>query len=299
MVSSATVSQPPADSAKICMVSVDSLSQHNIIVWDKTVFTSVDSFIVYREIATNNYQPIARMPYDSLSQFIDTVRTAYFPNTGNPNSGTFRYKIQVHDTCGGYSDLSPYHNTIYLLNNGAGIFYWTTPYTIENGPNPVTSYVLMRDDHSNGVWHAVSSVAGSQQTVSDPLYAIYKDTASWRVQTIWNVSCTPTYKNTSANYNSSYSNIFTNYASGVNQNNLQADIRIYPNPTSSVIVINCKNQFLESASFTNIMGEIVYIVRNKNLSNDIQLDVSNLTNGIYFLNIKTDKGIVQRKIVKE
>ncbi|MBI4946120.1 MAG: SprB repeat-containing protein [Bacteroidetes bacterium] len=191
---SATITEPPADSARICMVTVDSLSEYNIIFWDKTVFTTVDSFIVYREIATNNYQPIARLPYSAESLFIDTVNTLYFPNTGDPNAGTYRYKIQVHDTCGGYSDFSPYHNTIYFLNNN-GTFYWTTSYSIENSPNPVTSYILMRDDSSNGNWHAVSSVTGSQQVVSDPLYVIYVNTASWRVKTNWGINCTPTFKN--------------------------------------------------------------------------------------------------------
>jgi len=43
----------------ICMVTVDSISQHNVIIWDKTSFAPLDSFIVYREIGTNNYKPSA------------------------------------------------------------------------------------------------------------------------------------------------------------------------------------------------------------------------------------------------
>ncbi|MBC7863889.1 MAG: hypothetical protein IAF38_13015, partial [Bacteroidia bacterium] len=105
---SVTLTEPAPDVVSICLVTVDSNSQHNIIMWDKTPFTDVDSFIIYREIATNNYQPIGAVHFDSLSQFVDTTETLYFPNTGNPNAGTYRYKIKAHTTCGGYTAISPY-----------------------------------------------------------------------------------------------------------------------------------------------------------------------------------------------
>src|ERR1051326_278287 len=117
----------------ICMVTVDSLSQYNVIMWDKTSYNYTDTFIVCREITTNNYLRIGTVPYDSLSEFIDTVRTKYFPNTGDPNAGTYRYKIKVNDSCGTDSTgstFSPYHNTIFMTNNN-GNFSWQF-YTIEN-----------------------------------------------------------------------------------------------------------------------------------------------------------------------
>ncbi len=215
----------------ICMVTVDSISKNNIIMWDKTAFSHVDSFVVFREIATNNYQRIGAIPYDSLSLFVDTVRAKYFPNTGDPNAGTYRYKIGVSDSCGSKSAFSPYHNTIYIINN-SGAFSWNQLYTIENSSNPVNSYILMRDDNSTGAWHAVNSVSGTQQTVVDPNYPTYQSTGRWRVETQWNISCNPTKINPQiASFNSSRSNIFSNVTS-VNEIDLNNYFSIFTNPST-------------------------------------------------------------------
>ena len=249
----------PFASVPICMVTVDSISQHNIIVWDKTSYTNVDSFIIYREITTGNYQRLSAQPYSALSQFIDTVRTLYFPNTGNPNSGTYRYKIQTLDTCGTYSLLSPYHNTIYILNN-AGTFYWTQLYTIENGANPVSSYILQRDNNSTGNWQQVSSVAGTQQTIADPLYTVYQNTASWRVQTVWNITCTPTLRlngNQAANtgFNSSFSNTYSNNSTvSVHTNLSDNKLSVYPNPAQNNFTVEVSTTEKQNLQVFDVNG---------------------------------------------
>ncbi|MFH1005123.1 MAG: SBBP repeat-containing protein, partial [Bacteroidota bacterium] len=67
----------------ICVVTVDSLSKYNLVIWDKTSYPIADTFFVYRDTANNNYALIGKVPYTSLSQFIDTVRTLYAAN-GDP-----------------------------------------------------------------------------------------------------------------------------------------------------------------------------------------------------------------------
>ncbi|MBI5541249.1 MAG: T9SS type A sorting domain-containing protein [Bacteroidia bacterium] len=285
-------------SAPICMVTVDSLSQNNIIVWDKNGFQNADSFIVYREIATNNYQPIAHIPLNGFSQFVDTVRTLYFPNTGDPNAGTYRYKLQIIDSCGRVSNMSPYHNTIYMLNNGSGIFYWTQPYTIQNGPNPVSSYELMRDDNSNGTWHVVASVAGTQQTVSDPLYVIYQNTASWRVRTVWSVNCTPSVKGTNSNFSTSFSNIYSNNATSIINTLLENQIFVFPNPTNDKVYIQSNLHTIEGVEIFNVFGELVSSCNKSSIEENGFIDLSNISSGIYFINITTADGFAVKKIIK-
>jgi hypothetical protein len=291
---SVTINEPPADTAAICMVTVDSLSQYNIIVWDKTPYTRVDTFMVCREISTDIYQPIARIPYNAPSQFIDTVRTLYFPNTGNPNEGTYRYKIMLHDTCGSYGEFSPYHNTIYFVNN-AGTFYWAQPYSIENGANPVAYYILMRDDSSNGNWHDVTSIAGTQQVISDPLYAIYQDIASWRVKTQWSISCSPTFKDVASGYSSSLSNIFSNNTIGLYENSSNEQVNIYPNPADDRIEISFpENSQIE---ILNIEGQVLRKIYAED--NHLSIDISTFAKGIYFMKVKNDNGVTVKKFIKE
>jgi uncharacterized repeat protein (TIGR03803 family) len=273
----------------ICAVTVDSLSEYNIIVWDKTPYIGggVDSFIVYREITTNNYQPIGEVPFDSLSMFIDTLRTQYFPNTGNPNNGTYRYKLMAHDTCGLFSEMSLYHNTIYI-NNSSGTFSWNL-YTIESTSNPVTGYTLLRDDNNSGNWQTVAGVSGTQQTVTDPQYATYQNTAAWRVQTQWGITCSPTVKNTSGNIinlNSSQSNIYRANGAGIEEKNNAADlISIYPNPAKEFVIIDypVSSKDYPSAGIYAINGKLLQSINITQMQTEV--NISDLPAGIYLIKV--------------
>ncbi len=298
--SSVTITEPPTDSAGICMVTVDSLSDYNIIIWDKSLLTIVDTVIVYREISTNNYQPIARISFSEPGFFIDTTRTLYFPNTGNPNEGTYRYKIGLVDTCGGYTTLSPYHNTIYVMNI-SGVFGWTQLYTIENQPNPVTSYILERDDYSNGNWHAVTSVAGTQQTVSDPLFALFESVGSWRVKTEWSINCS--FGSKYVTYDYSLSNVFTNNPTAASILNTDK-ITIFPNPATNLVYIHCEEN--ATIEIINMQGQIVAtkIISDNSSSGSSSgsgnsIDVSELRNGVYTLRVKTEHGVTTKKLIKQ
>jgi sugar lactone lactonase YvrE len=302
---SVTIANDPALPATppICMVTVDQASQYNVIVWDKTAFVHVDSFIIYREIATNNYQPIGAVPYDSLSQFIDTVRTLYFPNTGDPNAGTYRYKIQARDSCGGLSLLSPYHNTIYISNNN-GTFTWAQLYTIEGGPNPVLTYTLLRDDISDGNWLPVGSVSGNQQTVSDPNYAAYSLTASWRVETNWNITCTPTMRTSSPfelqSLNNSFSNTQTNVViTSVDEIASSSLVTVFPNPNNGTFAVTVKT--VSPAMRIEIYNAVGELVQAKNIvSENTSVDLSNEATGIYFYKVISVDGMIScGKVVAE
>lgn len=296
--SNVSISEPNADSALICMVTVDELSQHNIIIWDKTSFTTVDSFIIYREISTANFQPIAIIPFDSLSQFVDTVSTLYFPNTGNPNVGTYRYKIQAKSSCGTTGPMSPYHNTIYISNTG-GTFTWPQLYEIEGEPNPVISYVLMRDDLSDGNWNAVGSVAGTQSFIIDPDYNTYQATASWRVQTVWSIDCTPT-----KSINTSYSNKFSNSEIGIIETESADKLQVYPNPFSgaTTIIVNLENNSNVKLEIYNELGQIVEtIVNSEHQSGNYQYTLNAAKNGykpgVYYVRLTSGDKLILKKIV--
>jgi hypothetical protein len=286
----------------ICMVTVDTvLAQNNIIVWDKTPYVNLaDSFIVYREISTNNYQPIGAVPYSAMSTFTDTVRHKY-SNTGDPNAGTYRYKISLRDTSGNYSMLSPYHNTIYITNSN-GTFSWPQLYTIENGANPVTNYALMRDDNSTGNWHMINSIAGTQQSVTDPNYSGFTANGAWRVQTIWNINCIPSIINNdpqimTISLNSSRSNVYRVNGNGIQEfgNTLQVDL--FPNPSTGIFSMEVGNNLNQyKIEICNVLGEKVYSATTNNHSTIIHLDSPS---GVYFLTIKSENGTAVKKIIKE
>ncbi|MEI6596207.1 MAG: SBBP repeat-containing protein [Bacteroidota bacterium] len=82
----------------------------------------------------------------------------------------------------------------------------------------------------------------------------------------------------------------------VTLNQVNNEITIYPNPTNDVLNISFAQQ---SSSTTiqlfDITGRIVKIVNT--LNNNNQIDVSDLCNGIYFINICSQKINVSRKIM--
>lgn len=294
------IQQPDFTPASICLVTVDSLSQNNIIVWDKSVFLNqpIDSFIVHREVQTDVYMPLGSISINDLSQFIDTFRTLYFSSPywslGDPNAGTYRYKLQWKDTCGNLSPLSNYHNTIFISNNN-GTFTWPQLYTIENGIdqpiNPVSQYLLLRDNFNDGNWQVVNSVSGTQQSITDPAYSVWSSTANYKVTTQWNYSCTATQISgnndnqlKSTIYNSSQSNTFRPVL-GFQDNYINKFISIFPNPTSNNVTINISEDLIKG-KFT-IQDNTGRMVNNGVFTTtQEQIELSNLSNGVYVLSIE-------------
>jgi hypothetical protein len=280
---SSSIATLPADYVPICMVTVDSLSQYNQVIWTKPFTPSIDSFIVYREVSTDIYKRIGAVPYQgALSIFTDTVRMKYFPNTGDPNAGTYRYKLQVVDTCGSYSALSPYHNTIFISNSN-GTFTWPRLYSIENGNNPVNSYILMRDDSSSGNWHAINSVTGTQYTVTDPAYSVYKDIARWRIETQWSIVCIPSKDQLAATYSTSRSNKTSKVISGISEPGFHDLFLLFPNPAVGKFTIEIQEQYSPGLNIRiyNCTGQLILEHQTTNRSS--AFDLSDHPPGIYYL----------------
>ena len=72
-------------------------------------------------------------------------------------------------------------------------------------------------------------------------------------------------------------------------------IQIYPNPVKDQLTINNGELKIINVEIVDITGKIISTF-NSQLST---INVSSLQQGIYFVKIETDKGIVTRKIVKE
>ncbi|MEI8137950.1 MAG: hypothetical protein WCH21_11545, partial [Bacteroidota bacterium] len=148
-----------APTPQICMVTVDSLGVNNEVYWDKTLFSKIDSFIVYRETSTNIFKRIAAVGKTALSMYTDTARSIG-PANGDPNTTSYKYKLQFRDSCGNYSTLSPWHQTIFVQDQQNGNFNWNT-YAIENSTlSPVSNYVLNRRNLSTGITNSVSATTG-------------------------------------------------------------------------------------------------------------------------------------------
>jgi hypothetical protein len=304
-----TVNMPNPIVPQICTVDIDNLGNNNIIYWDKTNYPSADTFFVYRDIALNNYQVVAKIPQSTLSAFEDTVRTKYFPNTGDPKFSSFRYKLQFKDTCGNMSPMSLYHSTMFLQDQLNSNFSWSH-YEIEGQPTPVPSlvnYLFVRDNNLDGIFETVIGSTTSN-VFTDSQYFTYQSTADWRVETNWNISCNPSLRLNGTNERQtsiikSKSNIKNNrlISVGINPDSkmITSQIKVYPNPATDILNVEFSQLNIDEAiiSIENTLGQNVYTTTTNKSMNTI--NTSTMQTGVYFVKVKTGAKTSSQLFIKQ
>ena len=83
---------------------------------------------------------------------------------------------------------------------------------------------------------------------------------------------------------------------GLNENNMDDSISIYPNPTSDVINIKSIST-IKSMELYDVQGRLL-MVRMSDQLNEV-IDLTSKSDGIYFVKITTDKGVKVEKLVKK
>lgn len=79
---------------------------------------------------------------------------------------------------------------------------------------------------------------------------------------------------------------------------LASSFRTFPNPVNNVITIsNDDSILLTDVRVTDINGRTIKTINANNVS-ELQINVSDLSSGVYFLNINSDSGSTVKKIVK-
>jgi len=91
------------------------------------------------------------------------------------------------------------------------------------------------------------------------------------------------------------SNVSTNCSGIISSalNELNEEISIYPNPSNGKLFIST-SELIKSIKVTNIIGKEIY---SSNNFNDNSIDLINFNNGVYFINLSTEKGTITKKII--
>ncbi|MES2285884.1 MAG: right-handed parallel beta-helix repeat-containing protein [Bacteroidota bacterium] len=273
-------------SIPICMVTVDSSSTKNLIVWEKPTDAPIESFKIYREIASV-YTLVGIVPYDELSEFTDNTSGT------NPNITSYKYKLLVLDTCGNESLLSAEHKTVHLQISAA----------IPQGVNlswndyigfTFSQYRILRDDLGNGNWQAIDSVSfgTTTYTSTDVL-----PNAQYIIEATRPTACVSTRQSGTAR-NSSKSN-----TASQTTGELVNDLIISPNPSKGKFIIELSNpgganNNIYIVKIYNVLGEQIYLSELNQLTRN-EIDLSIVPEGIYFVNVYIDNKIYTRKIVKQ
>jgi trimeric autotransporter adhesin len=103
----------------------------------------------------------------------------------------------------------------------------------------------------------------------------------------------------------SYIDTCGHISTGINESNLNNEsFTIYPNPTSHQITLEFELTETNNTSIEikNILGQIVKTISNTTFTkgnNKIEIDVSEFTNGIYFVQLQNGNQLINQKFIKQ
>jgi predicted outer membrane repeat protein len=258
-------------SPSICLVSNDSLTTMNRIVWEKPINDRIDSFYVYKETTVANiFQKIGSKAYNDTAYFIDI--------NSNPMVQAYRYKLSILDTCGGESELSDYHQTMHLtINQGVGQSYnliWSHyqgfifgSYTIYRGTSPTNLDSLT----------TIQSNLNSYTDLNAPTGPIY-----YQIEVVNPNGCDP-FKQT--DYGVTRSNISNNGMSEIEALIESNQAFISPNPNDGITTLLTPpsmvgNKFVLTDGFgRTLLSSYVE-------STDHTLNLDYVSSGTYYLSLE-------------
>ena len=271
----------------ICVVTVDTGSHTNLVVWDKVADSGIAFYKIYREGSIpGNYLVMDTVPYNDLSEWTDPI--------ANPFTRSWRYKISAVDSCGNESPLSPHHKTIHLtMNAGIGGSYnliWDdyegfTYYT----------YYIHRHTDVNG-WETLDSLPKTLHSFADVPPA---EEGLWYLVTVntpFDCYSESSLKDVGGPYSQSVSNLEDTGISVDIMNSSNTEVDIYPNPNNGLFNV-ISDDMIKGIQISNIGGQRV--LTNVENGNSISIDMTGNAPGVYIIRVITETGAAVGKIIKK
>lgn len=273
----------------ICLVTVDTLTNTNLLVWEKPVTTDISHFNIYRETSVaGSFQYVATVPYADESVYNDLV--------ASPTVRSWRYKITTVDLCGVESDMSEFHKTIHLTI-GLGLGNTINLNWDDYEGFSVSTYDIYRYTVLDG-WNLI-------QQMPSNLYS-YVDSPPTITGLDYFISVTPPSTCTSTNkaqdHNSSRSNksnTITGPLVNIEEDESSAFMNVFPNPSNGefVLVVNPDLVSNYQIQITDATGRIVYEYSSSGASTTINL--SNFSSGVYHMQIFANDQVFNKKLIKQ
>jgi hypothetical protein len=272
---------------EICMVTVDTATNRNMIVWDKPVTTGINSYLIFRETnIAGVYNMIGTHPYSSFSTFID-------PNS-NALQQPYRYKLAINDNCGFTSLQSAYHQTLHLSINAGMGGAWNLNWNNYEG-FAFSTYNIYRGSNYGNLT-LINSVANNVNSFTD--LTPPAGTVLYMVEAVRPTPCNPSAK-LLGYFESTVSNIANSADIGMDDYNADEFINIYPNPGSGVITLTVSHADFMNAGveILNSLGQVLY--KNIQSGGTQKIDISGFAQGVYFVRLTGKDRTAVVKFVKE
>lgn len=278
---------------QICIVTVDTLTNTNLVVWEKPSNNpfNIEYYNIYRETSiAHQFKKIDTVHFSNISVFNDVV--------ASPANRSWRYRISAVNSCGIESAPSRIHKTIHLVmkevagdvkviwDNYEGFFY--------------NSYDLKRRTNG-GAWTVIQS---NMTYTTLPFHTETPPSLNGLDYMIEIVppggTCSAT-EGKAQDYNSSRSNkpntLFNpGEGTGDPNNSLSKEendsysVAVYPNPSNGFIEVSVYQKNNSSDLDMSVLDLNGKVVQDGNLKEGVNyLDLSKLNAGIYVLNVRDQK----------
>ena len=277
----------PFPETPLCMVTADSLTNYNVIVWEKPASGLIEDFLVYRETSQANvYEVIDTVGYNE-----EPVVTDF---GSNPALRPYRYKVGFMDSENRVFPAGDYHQTIHLtISQGIGgnmNLVWT-PYTGFD----FSSYNILRKTGS-GDYEQIATISSSFSSYTD------FDAPSENVAYIVAID-RPGICNTSLRDNG-YTQVRSNKASlnAVSVAQIPGNaFSIYPVPANDHINIQFGNNAKGNINLTitDLAGRIIISAEYSDIvaGQVLPINTSDYSEGLYLLNMITSGERIARKFI--
>ncbi len=282
-----TVESTLPEAVEICLVTVDTTTNTNLVVWEKPITTGIDHFNIYRETSQAGlYQLVGSVLYTDESIFNDLV--------ASPNVRSWRYKLSSVDDCGNESELSSVHKTIHLvISQGLGSdinLFWDS-YEGFNYSN-----FLVRKHTDAAGWTTIQTMPNNLFTFTDQ--ALDTDGLFYEVTVAAPSLCSTTKM--AQDFNTTRSNrdnrLSTGQPNSVSEL-LNQVVNIYPNPANNFLnVENSSGQLIEA----RILDQMGRVISTTTLApGQTKIDCGKLAMGIYNIELHSQGAKTLKRFVIE
>ncbi|MFN8207393.1 MAG: FISUMP domain-containing protein [Bacteroidales bacterium] len=291
-----TIPSVKPDPWSICIVSVDSLTNQNNIVWEKPVEQgSIRSFVVYKETSRDNeFMPIGEVKFSDPSEFLDVL--------SNTLRQPWTYKISVKDSCGNESPLSAEHSTIHLsVSPGIGSNEFNLFWNNYDGIGIVSTYRIFRYSENVG-WSLL------QEYAARPYLNTYTDSEApesgglfYVVETDLPYECNTGKKGKSRNTVRSNKGTARSLTTGFGNPDGGSNLQVFPNPSNGLLTILLRN--IEPSDYllrvVDVNGRTMMnnMLQINGVDEQIQLDLQFLAPGVYQIQLIGSNEMMNRTII--
>ncbi len=298
-VAGAQIDVEPVAPPQICIVTTDSVTNHNIIAWPYKENPGVLGYNIYKEVRAGKFQSIGTISSAENSEFEDSL--------SNPMIRSYKYKLSALDACGNESENSFSHKTIHLSvglgfqpnsvnlmwDNYEGFYY--------------DAYEVYRYSASLG-WKLIETMPGSPEDVFNSYtdMDVPGDILHYIIAVDKGSVCRVTGEKAAGGpYSRSISNLEDNRLKmedipGHETNPLH--LTVGPNPTSGKINISyvLPQQGEVSIELYDMYGRKISGIINKHCSSGKHTTGYTLPYpNIYFIKCKTNGRVVIKKVICE